>query len=246
MNFDIKHSWSAPQTFRAQSITGTYTLLDVKLEKQIRGSLPIETLPWQIGVIVGSSGSGKTSIAKNLFPQAYIKGFDYSQDCFPDDFPEELSINEIDKALCSVGFAEPPSWLKSYGVLSQGQKMRVDISRALLLDVPLIVFDEFTSVVDRQVAKIGSYAISKNVRHQKGKQFIAVTCHEDVLDWLEPDWTYCVVTNVFTDYTETLQPGVTEFGTIIDVKKNDVTPKLYSLSSNVIYPCGKCFGSITI
>ena len=50
----------------------------------------------------------------------------------------------------------------------------------------LIVFDEFTSVVDRNVAKIGSYAMQKAIR-KSDKQFIAVTCHHDVQDWLLPD-----------------------------------------------------------
>src|SRR5262249_1185262 len=50
-----------------------------------------------------------------------------------------------------------------------------------------IVVDEFTSVVDRQVAKIGSHAVQKWVR-KKGRKFVAVTCHYDVIDWLQPDW----------------------------------------------------------
>ena len=68
--------------------------------------------------------------------------------------------------------------------------MRVDIARALSLDQNLIVFDEFTSVVDREIAKVSAYAISKAVR-RSSKKFIAVTCHYDVIDWLEPDWVFC-------------------------------------------------------
>jgi len=78
-----------------------------------------------------------------------------------DYFPDELETGEITKALCSVGFASPPDWLKSYECLSQGEKMRVDISRALCLDKSVIVFDEFTSVVDRKIAKVSAFAISK-------------------------------------------------------------------------------------
>jgi ABC-type ATPase with predicted acetyltransferase domain len=153
--------------------------------------LPIEADNWQIGVIVGRSGSGKTSIAKQLFPEAYIRGFEYAHACVLDDFPDELKTGEITQALCSVGFASPPDWLKSYDCLSQGEKMRVDVARALCSGKNFIVFDEFTSVVDREVAKLAAFAISKAVRRQKGKRFIAVTCHYDVVDWLEPDWVFC-------------------------------------------------------
>lgn len=184
---------------------GSYTLSDVKLEKQFKGSLPLEDLEWQVGVIVGRSGSGKTSIAKQLFPEAYIRGFDYTSKCVLDDFPKDLETNEITRMLCSVGFASPPDWLKSYDCLSQGEKMRIDIARALCLEQPLVVFDEFTSVVDREIAKVSAFAISKAVRRSK-KRFIAVTCHYDVIDWLEPDWVFCTDTMEFERKKEVGRP----------------------------------------
>jgi ABC-type dipeptide/oligopeptide/nickel transport system ATPase subunit len=205
---------------------GSYTLNDVKLEKRFKGSLPLEEFDWQVGVIVGRSGSGKTSIAKQLFPDAYIKGFDYKSGCVLDDFPEGLETSEITRLLCSVGFASPPDWLKSYDCLSQGEKMRVDIARALCLDKSLVVFDEFTSVVDREIAKVSAFAISKVVR-RSNKKFIAVTCHYDVVDWLDPDWVFCTDTMEFD-------------------RKKDVGRPLNSKSIGAALPCGRCFGNITI
>jgi len=196
------------------------------LEKRFQGSLSIEADDWQIGVIVGRSGSGKTSIARQLFTDAYIKGFEYKQSCVLDDFPEELETGDITKALCSVGFASPPDWLKSYDCLSQGEKMRVDIARALCLNKPLTVFDEFTSVVDREIAKVSAFAISKAVRRSK-KRFIAVTCHFDVVDWLDPDWVFC---------TDTME---------FDRKKGSGRP-LNSRFAGAALPFGRCFGTITI
>jgi ABC-type ATPase with predicted acetyltransferase domain len=178
-------------------VIGGYTLSDVKLEKRFKGSLPINADDWQIGVIVGRSGSGKTSIAKQLFSDAYIRGFEYKSNCVLDDFPINLETNEITKMLCSVGFASPPDWLKSYSCLSQGEKMRVDIARALCLEKPLIIFDEFTSVVDREIVKVSAFAFSKAVRRSK-KKIIAVTCHYDVVDWLDPDWVFCTDTMEFS------------------------------------------------
>jgi ABC-type ATPase with predicted acetyltransferase domain len=207
-------------------VVGSYTLNDVKLEKRFKGSLPLEDFDWQIGVIVGRSGSGKTSIAKHLFPDEYIKGFEYKSKCVLDDFPEELETGEITRMLCSVGFASPPDWLKGYSCLSQGEKMRVDIARALCLDKPLIVFDEFTSVVDREIAKVSAFAISRAVRRSK-KKFIAVTCHYDVVDWLDPDWVFCTDTWEFAR------------------KKGSGRP-LNSRFIGAALPCGRCFGNITI
>jgi ABC-type Mn2+/Zn2+ transport system ATPase subunit len=74
--------------------------------------------------------------------------------------------------------------------------MRVDLARAILEDNKLFVFDEFTSVVDRNVAQIGSFAMQKAIR-KTDKKFIAVTCHFDVQDWLLPDWVFNTDTMTF-------------------------------------------------
>jgi GNAT superfamily N-acetyltransferase len=81
-------------------------------------------------------------------------------------------------------------------VLSTGEQFRVELARLLAFAPDLAVVDEFTSTVDRTVAQIGSAALAKTVR-RRGQQLVAVTCHEDVADWLQPDWTYRPATNTF-------------------------------------------------
>ena len=87
--------------------------------------------------------------------------------------------------MSSVGFSSPPSWVRPYHVLSNGEQFRVDIARTLSEKPQLAIVDEFTSVVDRTVAQIGSSAIQKTVR-RRGQKFIAVSCHYDIVKWLEP------------------------------------------------------------
>lgn len=74
--------------------------------------------------------------------------------------------------------------------------MRIDLARCILSENNIFAFDEFTSVVDRQVAKIGSFAIQKAIR-RLDKQFIAITCHHDVEEWLLPDWIFNTDTMTF-------------------------------------------------
>lgn len=186
-HFDIVKENKPDMTFRVSKIQADF---DVKLEhsnEHFVGNIEMPT-DWQIGVIVGASGTGKSTIAKTLFDEDLIKGFEYTAKSVIDDMPKDAKIDDITKMFYSVGFGSVPSWLKPYSVLSNGEKMRVDLARALL-EKDFIVFDEFTSVVDRQIAQTSCIAINKALK-KTNKKFIAVTCHYDILDWLQPDWVF--------------------------------------------------------
>lgn len=188
-SFNIIKTSNPDKTYRVSSVLSAFDLDIEKVKEHFQGSIDVEGKEWNIGLIVGSSGSGKTTIAKEVFPDSYIFEQSYSAKSVIDDMPKDKSIKDITKAFTSVGFASPPSWLKPYSVLSNGEKMRCDLAKSILEERDLIVFDEFTSVVNREVAKTGSYAISKAIR-KLNKKFIAVSCHSDIIDWLEPDWIY--------------------------------------------------------
>jgi ABC-type lipoprotein export system ATPase subunit len=152
--------------------------------------LPIEARDWNIGLIVGPSGCGKSTIARKLWPAELAAHYGWPSDqSILDAFPEPMSVKDIIELLSSVGFSSPPSWVRPFAVLSNGEQFRVALARVLAESPELAVVDEFTSVVDRTVAQVGSAALAKTVR-RRGQKFVAVTCHEDVTEWLEPDWIY--------------------------------------------------------
>ncbi len=196
--FDIVKEVKPTKTFRVASVIGKFDLQSENVVEHFKGDIDIPN-EWQVGLIVGKSGTGKTTIAKQLFEDAYITSYEYTAETVLDDMPKECSVEEITAAFNSVGFSSPPSWLKPYSVLSNGQKMRVDLARAILEKNELFVFDEFTSVVDRNVAQIGSFAMQKAIR-KTDKKFIAVTCHFDVQDWLLPDWVFNTDTMTFQSF----------------------------------------------
>jgi GNAT superfamily N-acetyltransferase len=187
--------------------------------------LPPLDEPWSIGAIVGPSGSGKSTVARELFGSALYEPGCWPHDRAVIDGFGDHSLKQITSTLTAVGFSSPPAWIKPFPVLSNGEQFRCDLARALLMaeggggkgegkhkhsqanvaanhppsTIPLpplpCVFDEFTSVVDRTVAQIGSAAVAKAIRSGKlGARFVAVTCHYDVLPWLEPDWVLDMAT----------------------------------------------------
>jgi ABC-type lipoprotein export system ATPase subunit len=192
---------SIPDTPRVQQVRGMFDLSANKTSRLAWDvHLPLDDKPWDIGLIVGPSGCGKTTIARHLFPGALPDLTQHlDRRSVVDAFPDAMPMQDIVALLSAVGFASPPAWLRPFRVLSTGQQFRVTLA-LLLAWTPAnqrIVFDEYTSVVDRTVAQIGSAALAKIVR-QRGQQFVAVTCHEDIADWLCPDWIYRPAENLFT------------------------------------------------
>lgn len=186
LNFDIERKSEIEETFRVSKIIGQF---DLKLEHSNEHFVGEITLPqeWNIGVIVGPSGTGKTTIAKELFGDKFSQNV-YNHKSVIDDMPQDKTIDEIGKMFYAVGFGSTPSWLKPYSVLSNGEKMRVDLANSMLKS-DFCIFDEFTSVVDRNVAQTMCIATNRFVK-KNNKKFVAVSCHYDVLDWLQPDWYF--------------------------------------------------------
>jgi len=159
---------------------------DYEFTGKSRFEIPNFSFPedFSIGLIVGSSGSGKTQILTNYF-----------------DFKDEPLIWEPNKAIVShfenpeqavrklmaCGLSSLPSLCKPYHVLSNGEKFRAEMARKIKTGA---IIDEFTSVVNRETAISLSIALSKYIRKNGLKNIVIASVHRDIIDWLEPDWIF--------------------------------------------------------
>lgn len=200
MRADVTVSSPVARSARVLQLAGMFDVpIEDKLAVSWSADLPIEARPWNVGLITGPSGAGKSTLARHFWPEAPSAAWTWSPGrALVDDFPAGLGIRDITGLLSAVGLSSPPAWLRPHATLSNGEAFRANMAR-LLAEIPdgqVAVVDEFTSVVDRQVAQVASHAVQKAVR-ARGRQLVAVTCHYDVEDWLQPDWTYDVASGEF-------------------------------------------------
>lgn len=192
MRVEIRHQCAAPDSFRSAAVRSLFNADAVDCDRfELSAELPIEGLDWKIGIIVGPSGSGKTSIGRAFWGEAALyqpKGWHADRPII-DDIAPDGSVDDVTAALAAVGLGSVPSWLRPYAVLSNGERFRADLARIICEAPERIVIDEFTSVVDRQIARIGAMAFAKAWR-RTGGQAVLLSCHYDILDHVEPDWCY--------------------------------------------------------
>lgn len=192
MKIEIRKRCPDAETFRAAAVKSLFNADAADCDRfALDVDLPIEDMDWQLGVVVGPSGSGKTSIGAEIFgPDAIYQPLGWTDGrTIIDDIAPAASLDEVTAALSAVGLGTVPSWLRPYAVLSNGERFRADLARIICERPARVVIDEFTSVVDRQIARIGALAFSKAWRRTDGRA-VLLSCHYDILEWLEADWVY--------------------------------------------------------
>ena len=170
-----------------------YEAFDIQNKEETSVKIPInfgecKTFDWNIGVIYGGSGTGKTTL---------LKEFGELTECtFDEEKPlisnfDWLEPKEATFLLSAMGLASVPTWLRPYSLLSNGEQYRAALAYKVgkSTENDVILIDEFTSVVDRDVAKAMSNALQKYIR-RTNKKIILASCHFDIMEWLLPDWTY--------------------------------------------------------
>ena len=162
-----------------------------------------------IGLIVGPSGSGKSSILRSLG----LSEAEFNWDPNKAVASHFKDYDEASEKLSAVALNSIPDQLKPYHTLSTGQKFRAHMARALTSNA---VVDEFTSVIDRNVAKALSNSIRKYVDRKGLKNIVLVGCHYDVIEWLRPDWIFDTKTGTLSTERLARRPDIT-----LQVRKAD-------------------------
>ena len=170
-----------------------YEAFDIQNKEETSVKIPMnfgecKKFYWNIGVIYGGSGTGKTTLLKE-FGKLSDSKFDDKKPLISNF--DWLEPKEATFLLSAMGLASVPTWLRPFSLLSNGEQYRAELAYKVgkAKENEVVLIDEFTSVVDRDVAKAMSNALQKYIR-KYNKKIVLASCHFDIMEWLLPDWTY--------------------------------------------------------
>ena len=142
----------------------------------------LHDLDFNILVVTGASGKGKSTFLKEFKGyKTNAKSYD-STKAIVSNFSTPIEASE---KLSAVGLNSMPVWCRPRNVLSVGEGFRADL--ALNID-DYTIFDEFTSTIDRNVAKSTCNSIQRYIRNKNITNVVFCSCHKDYIPFLRPDY----------------------------------------------------------
>ncbi len=152
--------------------------------------------PGRIVLLTGPSGGGKTSALAQI-ERDFAGGCNVQRVAFHgeaaivDRIAPWQALPDVLGLMCACGLGEARLWVRPFTALSDGEKFRARLARAVALHArngaaaPLLC-DEFCSMLHRRVARAVSFGLRKLVdRHRLS--IVVACCQDDILADLQPD-----------------------------------------------------------
>lgn len=156
-------------------------------------NLELEVNPGDVVYITGQSGSGKSLLLKDLERQMTERGKKVvNLDNIALDNTKPLidqigkDTNDAIRLLGAAGINDAYLYARKPNELSDGQRYRFRLAKAIETAADVWVADEFLAVLDRVAAKVIAYSLQKTAR-RAGATVIVATTHTDMVPDLGPD-----------------------------------------------------------
>lgn len=142
--------------------------------------------------ITGQSGGGKSVLLRELARQMLcesrtvvnLDSITFDQTPLIDQIGTDTK--DAIRLLGMAGINDAYLWVRKPSELSDGQRYRFRLAKAMETKAEVWVADEFLAVLDRTAAKVVAFSIQK-VARRSGATVIVATTHTDMVNDLFPD-----------------------------------------------------------
>lgn len=192
----IREPGVAPMSPRKREVCWDFGIPPREAPHEIARNLEIDVSPGRIVLLTGASGSGKSSVLRAIAEEAGRRAWVSSArfpgdrsvvDCVAPRAPMATAL----EILTACGLGEPRLWVRQFQDLSDGERVRAALARTIgsvirMQDAPVVLCDEFTSILHRRIAKSLAFNVRKLVtRH--GLRLVVATTRDDIVADLQPD-----------------------------------------------------------
>jgi hypothetical protein len=155
--------------------------------------LKLDIRDGDIVYITGQSGGGKSVLLRELAAQMATEGrtvvnLDQIELDANKPLIDQIGLdtNHAIQLLGAAGINDAYLYVRKPGELSDGQRYRFRLAKAIESGAQTWVADEFLAVLDRTAAKVIAFSLQKTAR-RAGATVLVATTHTDMVDDLCPD-----------------------------------------------------------
>lgn len=189
---DKRFTTRSPRSERILEIAEAFGIGLEDKEFVIFDNLDLEVRQGDIVYITGQSGSGKSLLLRELEKQMADRGLKVAN-LDKIELPEVPLIDQIGentndaiRILSVAGINDAYLLIRKPSELSDGQRYRFRLAKAIETKADVWVADEFLAVLDRTSAKVIAFSLQKTAR-RTGKTVVVATTHTDMVPDLSPD-----------------------------------------------------------
>lgn len=189
---DVRFSTSVARSKRVVEVSEAFGLGLEDKEFVIFDNLELKMPQGSVVYITGQSGSGKSLLLRELAKQSADRGKKVvNLDSIVLDNTKTLldqigeSTNDGLRLMGLAGLNDAYLWIRKPNELSDGQRYRFRLAKAIETGAEVWVADEFMAILDRAAACLIAYSVQK-VARKVGATVIVATTHKDLVDDLAP------------------------------------------------------------
>ncbi len=192
----IREPAMAPMTPRKRQVCWDYGIPPREAPYVVGENVSLSVRPGSIVLLAGPSGSGKSTLLHAVSEHAADALWVSSR--WPscdrpgvDSIAPRKPLGTALEILTACGLGEPRLWVRQYRDLSDGEKFRACLARAVgealsRAERPVILCDEFATMLHRRLARCISHNLRKLVdRHRLS--IVLATTRDDLVEDLKPD-----------------------------------------------------------